>query len=94
MTTQDTTAAKAYKEQLYDPRWRLLREKVLQRDGHRCRSCGSGGGLQVHHRQYHVQATSGAWKKPWEYEQRLLVSLCERCHQAGHRQYQVPVITV
>ena len=30
-------------------RWRQLRELVLQRDGHRCRVCGSEQRLEVHH---------------------------------------------
>ncbi|MGM0947162.1 MAG: HNH endonuclease [Bacteroidota bacterium] len=92
MTTQDTIDAKAYREQLWDPRWRTLREQVLQRDGMRCRSCGASQGLQVHHRQYHIDHLTGNWKKPWEYEMKLLVSLCETCHRSGHRYYQVPII--
>lgn len=94
MTTQELTDTAAYRQQLYDPRWRSLRDEILQRDGYRCRSCGSPHGLQVHHRQYHVWRKTGAWKKPWEYSPRLLVSLCDRCHESGHKQYQVPIISI
>ena len=30
-------------------RWREMRRQALARDGHRCRSCGSAGRLEVHH---------------------------------------------
>lgn len=94
MTVIETTAAEQYMEQLLDPRWRALRQEIIERDAGRCRSCGREDSLQVHHRQYHVIGFSGVWKKPWEYEASLLVTLCQRCHEAGHGQYQVPIISV
>lgn len=96
MTSIDTqtTAAHQYRVQLLDPRWRALRDRVIQRDGYQCRSCRSTQELQVHHRQYHLHHLTGAWKKPWEYEMHLLVTLCGRCHEAGHAQYRVPVISI
>ena len=30
-------------------RWRLVRRAVLDRDGWRCRKCGKGGRMEVHH---------------------------------------------
>lgn len=33
----------------YTPEWAALRKLVLDRDNHRCRSCGSTDRLQVHH---------------------------------------------
>ena len=80
-----------YRRQLWDDRWRQRREVIMTRDQGRCRCCGSTLQLQVHHRQYHVDAVTGAWKAPWEYADNLLVTLCERCHQAGHARFKVPV---
>lgn len=37
---------------LYEtPRWRQLRAKIIERDGHRCCRCGRPDNLQVHHRR-------------------------------------------
>jgi hypothetical protein len=49
-----------------------LRERVLKRDGFRCRACGTGSPLLVHHR-----ATDS--------EERSLITLCIRCHIRVHR---------
>lgn len=48
-----------------------LREGVLQRDGLRCRGCGSGAALLVHHRGREDRAES-------------LITLCIRCHMRIH----------
>lgn len=29
--------------------WRKLRQRVLERDGHRCRACGATSRLEIHH---------------------------------------------
>ena len=64
-----------YSELLRDPRWQKMRLKVMERDGFKCRTCGNEKGtLNVHHKVY----KSG--KKPWEYESRKLVTVCESCH--------------
>lgn len=94
-TTNDTeTARRQYAEQLSDPRWLQLRQRILQRDGHTCRHCRSNTALQVHHRQYHVHSTSGIWKAPWQYKADLLITLCERCHETGHATYTIPVFRI
>jgi hypothetical protein len=49
-----------------------LREAVLKRDRIRCRVCGSGAALLVHHRDGHN-------------ERRLLITLCISCHVRLHR---------
>ena len=87
------TARALYSEQLKDPRWKAMREVVLQRDGHTCRCCGSTSNLQVHHRQYHTRP-NGRWIAPWEYVQHLLITFCEPCHKAGHKAYTVPTFTL
>ena len=79
---------------LFDPRWRTKRSIILDRDGYKCIICGSSFGLQVHHRQYHFLANLKQFKPPWDYEDHLLISLCEICHKKGHRQYKVPTINI
>ncbi len=49
------------------------RETVLERDGHRCQSCGAGKGLQVHHR------------RPGLHDPDWLITLCAGCHARVHR---------
>jgi hypothetical protein len=66
--------ADAYK----DSRWQKKRLEIMERDGWKCRSCGSGKDdgitLNVHH-QHYVKG-----HKPWEYKDEELVTLCEDCH--------------
>jgi 5-methylcytosine-specific restriction endonuclease McrA len=83
-----------YGELLSFPQWKKRRKQILLRDGRKCRSCGDTGFLQVHHRQYHVIKSIGKFKLPWKYEGRYLITLCEKCHTAGHSKYSVPVFSI
>jgi len=49
-----------------------LRERVIRRDGFRCRACGANSRLLVHHR-----ATDN--------EEPTLITLCIQCHVRVHR---------
>jgi hypothetical protein len=49
------------------------REEILERDGRRCRACGSDRWLGVHHRQ------------PGSNTPSLLLCLCAACHAQVHR---------
>lgn len=80
-----------YGASLFDPRWKNKRLAILNRDDNKCIICGSNSDLQVHHRQYHFSNSLNAFRNPWEYENRLLITLCEQCHHKGHRLYKVPV---
>ncbi|MCF2875073.1 MULTISPECIES: HNH endonuclease [unclassified Tenacibaculum] len=71
--------------------WREKREEILKRDGNKCRVCNSEEELQVHHRQYHYSLVLRKFRKPWEYPNRLLISLCKKCHQKGHNKFEVPI---
>lgn len=82
----------SYHDLLQDPRWRRKKNEILHRDRHRCRNCGSGRELQVHHRQYRVIRSSRKYLMPWDYHSRYLITLCNRCHESGHKKYRVPVI--
>lgn len=65
-----------YSGLLQDPRWQKKRVEVLQRDNFTCQHCGSTEKtLQVHHLCYQK------WKKPWEYDNSELLTLCCDCHE-------------
>jgi 5-methylcytosine-specific restriction endonuclease McrA len=83
-----------YGELLQRSEWSQKREVVLKRDGHRCLNCGSENNLQVHHRQYHRHVRTGSYKKPWDYKDQYLITLCFDCHKVGHKYYKVPIFNV
>lgn len=80
-----------YGAALFDPRWKAKRKEILDRDNNRCIICKSEENLQVHHRQYHFSITLNVFRDPWEYSNRLMITLCKDCHQRGHRLYKVPI---
>jgi hypothetical protein len=53
---------------------------ILERDQWMCRACKESEGvtLAVHHLYYEKG------KKPWEYPNDALVTLCEECHEYEH----------
>lgn len=58
-----------------DPRWQRKRLLILERDEWACQLCFDGEStLNVHHRYYRKGAP------PWDYPDRVLVTLCEDCH--------------
>ena len=81
----------SYKGLLLTKEWKAKRKEILQRDNLRCRCCKKETDLQVHHRQYHYSLVLRKFRKPWEYPNELLITLCELCHQRGHQKYNVPV---
>ena len=65
-----------YTELFKDPRWQKKRLEILSRDEFTCViCCDKESTLHVHHRRY----ISG--RKPWEYDNDLLVTLCHDCHE-------------
>lgn len=56
--------------------WQRIRLEIIARDGHRCRSCGHQGRLDVHHRVPVRSCTN------WEMinSDENLVALCRPCH--------------
>ena len=79
----------AYNELLQRPEWKRKRMEILNRDGHRCKNCGNDKNLQIHHRQYIKYSRTGKHVLPWNYEGRLLVTLCHSCHELGHQQIKI-----
>lgn len=67
---------KTYSEKLRDPRWQRKRLQIMNRDGFHCQHCGdSESTLNVHHTLYKRGLA------PWEYDDTLLITLCEQCHE-------------
>lgn len=83
-----------YGSLLFDPRWRAKREIILKRDLYSCVVCQGKDHLQVHHRQYQFVVRNNQFLDPWDYEERLLITLCESCHKKGHNKYKVPTINI
>lgn len=66
----------SYSKKFKDPRWQKKRLKIFERDNWACQMCGSTvNPLVVHHKFYM------AWAEPWEYEDKLLITLCDNCHE-------------
>jgi hypothetical protein len=69
-------AQKSYYEKLKDPRWQKKRLKIMERDGFCCTLCyDKDKPLNVHHSFYIKN------KNPWDYDDRILVTICESCHK-------------
>ncbi len=79
---------------LFDKRWQVRRSQILAKDHHRCVVCQSINELQVHHRQYHYYRSMQKFKSPWDYPDKLLITLCENCHRRGHSKFKVPIIYI
>jgi len=77
---------------LFDKRWITKRSEIILRDQGCCVICKSSKGLQVHHRQYHFIKALDQYKAPWDYENHLMITLCEKCHTRGHSKFRVPKI--
>lgn len=67
-----------YSELLSRPQWKTLAAKIRKRDGYKCVKCSSKKCIHVHHTVY----VSG--RKPWEYDESYLVTLCSDCHNKEH----------
>lgn len=65
----------SYRAYLNSAHWKGLRRRVLQRDGWRCRVCGSKRNLQVHHDRYTDLLSDDI---------RHLKAMCRRCHERIH----------
>lgn len=64
-----------YSEMLRNPLWQKKRLEILQRDNFTCILCGDKETeLHIHHEEY-IRG-----RKPWEYENDKLKTLCKHCH--------------
>lgn len=81
-----------YGEKLFDLRWKNKRKQILDRDSNKCKICGkSEGKLHVHHKQYHFIKRLQIHVDPWDYDNKLMIAVCESCHSRGHYRYKVPI---
>jgi len=81
-----------YGEKLFDPRWIEKKKQILNRDNNKCVICRKTEvKLQVHHKQYHFIKRLQIHVDSWDYNDNLLISLCESCHSRGHYRYKVPM---
>jgi len=78
----------SYETLLLMPEWKAKRQQILNRDGNRCRYCGSAMNLQVHHK-YYMQYPDGSRMLPWNYPDDALITLCDSCHKKVHANYQI-----
>ena len=61
--------------------YQRIMKRVLERDGWRCRKCGSMKDLQIHHNIKRSQQGNDSLQN--------LVTLCAYCHMAEHGQLYV-----
>jgi len=79
---------------LFDKRWIAKRAEIIARDQNACVICNGNENLHVHHRQYHFIKALKQFKAPWDYENHLMITLCERCHSKGHSKFRVPNVYI
>lgn len=64
-----------------DPRYIAFRQKVLDRDNHKCVICGSGYNIEVHHYVNWSSCVAG------RYLVSNAVSVCKKHHRQFHARY-------
>ena len=71
--------SKKYKEQLNSNEWKILSKRIKEKNNWECENCQcSERQLHVHHIKY-IQG-----RKAWEYNDNLLMCLCDDCHSFMH----------
>ena len=69
----------SYSEDLKNPKWQKKRLEILNLHNFTCEQCGAQEKtLHVHHSRY----IKG--RKVWEYDNDVLMCLCEDCHRREH----------
>lgn len=71
---------------LHDSRWLDCRNRILKRDGYRCKWCGEKYDLQIHHKYYH-KLPNNHFVNPWEYDDDCFITLCKTCHARFHENH-------
>ncbi|HTJ53227.1 MAG TPA: hypothetical protein VL443_27420 [Cyclobacteriaceae bacterium] len=93
-TEENAKGHGTYGALLFDKRWIAKRAEIVLRDQNACVICKSSESLQVHHRQYHFIKALQRFKAPWDYENQLMITLCEKCHIKGHSKFRVPNVYI
>ena len=76
-----------YNKLLMRDEWKAKRAEILARDHHRCLRRRREDRLEVHHCKY----DSG--RKPWDYPNYALITLCFDCHQKIHEKKRPYVLS-
>lgn len=84
----------SYQAKLFDKRWQIKRETILNRDHRQCAICGKTDHLIVHHKQYHFIKKLNTFCDPWNYQDIYLTTLCRSCHDRGHKLYEIPIMYI
>lgn len=73
-----------YQDKLKDPRWQKKRLEILERDEKCCQICSiKDRTLHVHHLFYNYDVD------PWEYDDKYLMTLCDKHHELIH-EFNIP----
>jgi len=75
-------SAQSYRSSL---KYKEFRQKVLKRDGHKCRKCSTKNKLTVHH----IKNLSG--NQGLAYDTKNGITLCRKCHDLRHHIERVKV---
>ena len=75
-----------YLSKLKNKKWIEKRSVILKRDNYICTVCGSNKCLQVHY-TYYING-----RDPWQYPNKSLLTLCEKCHTDYHMFNEVNII--
>jgi DNA-directed RNA polymerase subunit RPC12/RpoP len=86
--TTDSTLR--YEELLKLPQWKNKRHSILERDGYKCKYCGSKQFLNVHHK-YYLKYPNNQMIPPWKYNDDALITLCNNCHKKVHQKNIIKV---
>jgi len=74
----------SYYDELKSPKWQKKRLEIMKRDNFECQFCGNGEKqLKVHHIVYMPNT------KLWEYDNELLITLCEEHHKEIHEMNKI-----
>ena len=68
-----------YSDELKSPLWQRKKTEIQIRDNFKCCLCGRDD-IQIH--VHHLAYLKGL--KAWEYDNEMLVCLCELCHELAH----------
>ncbi|PZV19176.1 MAG: hypothetical protein DCF22_00480 [Leptolyngbya sp.] len=79
-----------YEQYISSPEWKQKRQRVIERDGCKCRTCWESEDLEVHHVSY---------ERLFNEDLDDLITLCHQCHEAittviRRRRYSTRIITV
>jgi hypothetical protein len=71
-----------YQNYLKTKYWKNKRKEVLMKQGNKCRICGSGTNIQIHHRRYKLLNGESVLGKEIN---AILLPICDDCHNLWHK---------